>query len=228
VQELVEEGKLVRIAPRGPEESTDVRRGKFISAGAYSELAEKLLGILRDYYSKNPYRVFVPASDVQSRFAKVAGKQVYDALTANLCELGTLRATGTRVGLADRQPQWKPGERELAAKIEGVYESAGYSTPPEDELQQELKVGIEPFGNVMTALTDEGRLVRLADRVIYHERSLRSAREFVTRCIREKGSITAPELRDKLSVTRKFAVAILEYLDDAQVTRRLGDKRVLR
>ena len=71
-------------------------------------------------------------------------------------------------------------------------------------------------------------LVRLADRVIYHERSLRSAREFVTRCIREKGEITAPELRDKLGVTRKYAIAILEYLDNAQITRRLGDKRVLR
>ncbi|MGC8861858.1 MAG: selenocysteine-specific translation elongation factor [Armatimonadota bacterium] len=225
VQRLVESGRLVQIALR---ESGDVRRGSFMSSSACEELANKLVGILEDYYARNPYRVFMPASDLQSRFVKLADRQVYDALIANLCDSGRLRASRTKVGLAGREPQWKPGERELAARIESIYESTGYSTPPEEELQLKLKVERERFDNVMTALTDMGRLVRLADRVVYHEKSLCTAREFVTRCIREKGSISAPELRDLLGVTRKYAIAILEYLDDAQVTRRLGDRRVLR
>jgi selenocysteine-specific elongation factor len=220
---LVETGKLVRVTPHG-----DFRRAGFISSSAYEDLANKLVGILEQYYSKNPYRVFMPASDLHSRLTKAADRQVCDALIAYLRDAGKLCIAGTKIGLAAREPSWKPGERELAGRIEKVYESAGYSTPPEDELQVELGVGREQFANVMTALTDVGRLVRLADRVVYHEKNLRSARDFVVQCIREKGDITAAELRDKLGVTRKYAVAILEYLDGAQVTRRLGDRRVLR
>ena len=228
VRDLLDEGKLVRILPRAAEEAADIKRGKFVSAQSRAVLVEKLLAILNDYYSKNPYHVFMRSSDLQSRFLKVADKQVYNALIANLCEQGALRAAGVKVGLTDRAPQWRPGERDLAEKIERTYEAAGYSTPPEDELQRELNVEIETFESIMTALTDQGRLVRLADRVTYHVKYVRSAREFVVRSIGEDGSITAPDLRDKLGVTRKYAVAILEYLDNTQVTRRLGDKRVLK
>jgi selenocysteine-specific elongation factor len=44
---------------------------------------------------------------------------------------------------------------------------------------------------------------------------------------REEGEITLARFRDRLGTTRKFAQAWLEYADDAGVTRRLGDVRVL-
>ncbi len=227
IQRLVDEGRLFRIAPAGSGDA-DVRQGKFISSQTCDALAGKLLGIIDEYYSRNPYRVFMPASDLQSRFAKLADKQVYEALIANLRERGTLRATRVKVGLVGREPQWKPGERELAARIEKIYEREGYSSPPEDEVREHLNIQPDTFTNVMTALTDTGHLVRIAERVTYHAKHLRAARDYVIGYIRENGGVTAPELRDRMGVTRKFAVAILEYLDNTQVTRRLGDKRVLK
>lgn len=228
VQSLLDDGLLVRITPRTVEELTDIRAGKFISAEISLGLAERLLGILDEYYSSNPYKVFMPSSELQSRFCKFADKQVFVALVRNLCEQEVLRAGRVKVGRIDRKPQWKTGERELALRIEKIYESEGYATSPEDEIQSELRIPQDVFESIMMALTDQGRLVRLADRVTYHEKHLRAVRELVKQYIAENGSITAPELRDKLGVTRKYSVAILEYLDNAQVTRRLGDKRVLK
>jgi selenocysteine-specific elongation factor len=45
--------------------------------------------------------------------------------------------------------------------------------------------------------------------------------------IEKSGSITAAQVRDLFSTTRKYALALLEYLDAAGVTRREGDARVL-
>lgn len=226
VRALVAETKLVRIASKLTDDEAE--NGSCLSSQAYQTAADRLVAIIEDFYSRNPYRIFMPASDLQSRFLKVAGKQVYDYLVHNLAEEGKLRATRVKIGVAGRQPQWKAGERDLAAKIERTYESAGYSTPPEDELQTELRIAPAVFVNIMTALTDAGVLVRLSDKVTYHVKTLRTAKEFVANTIRSDGGITAPDLRDKLGVTRKYAVAILEYLDNVQFTRRLGDKRVLK
>jgi selenocysteine-specific elongation factor len=46
--------------------------------------------------------------------------------------------------------------------------------------------------------------------------------------IQENEGITLAELRDKFNTSRKYAVAVLEYLDQTGVTVRKGDIRKLR
>ena len=42
------------------------------------------------------------------------------------------------------------------------------------------------------------------------------------------GSITVAQLRDRMGASRRPVLALLEHLDAARVTRRVGDARVLR
>jgi selenocysteine-specific elongation factor len=44
----------------------------------------------------------------------------------------------------------------------------------------------------------------------------------------EHGEITAAALRDRFNTSRKYAIGLLEHLDTLKITRRIGDKRVLR
>ncbi len=88
VRDLVNDGSLIAIDT------------KFMCARSYKDLEEKLVGIIEDYYERNPYRVFMPLSDLQSRFAKLADRQVCTTSIANLNRAGTLRAAPTKVGLA--------------------------------------------------------------------------------------------------------------------------------
>ena len=46
--------------------------------------------------------------------------------------------------------------------------------------------------------------------------------------IKEHGSMTVAQVRDTFNTSRKYALAIMEYLDEKKVTRRVGDERVLR
>jgi selenocysteine-specific elongation factor len=41
------------------------------------------------------------------------------------------------------------------------------------------------------------------------------------------GKINVAELRDLFRTSRKYAIALLEHLDDIRITRREGDDRVL-
>ena len=45
--------------------------------------------------------------------------------------------------------------------------------------------------------------------------------------LRQHGVITASEARDLLGTSRKYAIALLEHLDELRLTRRVGDSREL-
>jgi selenocysteine-specific elongation factor len=46
--------------------------------------------------------------------------------------------------------------------------------------------------------------------------------------LKSQGKITVAEVRDMLQTSRKYALALMEHLDEQKVTRRVGDERVLR
>ncbi|MFZ1474339.1 MAG: SelB C-terminal domain-containing protein, partial [Anaerolineae bacterium] len=50
----------------------------------------------------------------------------------------------------------------------------------------------------------------------------------VKQIIQQEGSVTVAQVRDRFNTSRKYALALLEYLDSIRVTRRVGDARVLR
>jgi selenocysteine-specific elongation factor len=46
--------------------------------------------------------------------------------------------------------------------------------------------------------------------------------------LQNKGSITLAELRDMVQTSRKYALPLLEYMDNMGITLRKGDIRVLK
>ncbi len=52
--------------------------------------------------------------------------------------------------------------------------------------------------------------------------------DWVVATIQAQGQVTAAQVRDQFNTSRKYAVGLLEYLDEKHVTKRVGDARVLR
>ena len=46
--------------------------------------------------------------------------------------------------------------------------------------------------------------------------------------INKNGNISVGDVRDLFQTSRKYALALVDYLDQQQVTRRVGDVRILR
>lgn len=224
LEELLTSQQIVRISAGG---AVDFSKDHFLHSDVFADLTRQLTSMIATYYDRNPYRQYMPVSGLQSEFLRIADKAVYEAIIRDLERRQLLSAKRTKVGLTDRKIGWKPGEEDLATRVEELFERAGYSTPPDEDAIEMLSANPQAYENVMTALLDQARLVRIKERVVYPAKTFQSAVNIIRNHIRENGSITAAELRDKLDVTRKYAVALLEYLDGAQVTKRIGDKRVL-
>jgi selenocysteine-specific elongation factor len=78
------------------------------------------------------------------------------------------------------------------------------------------------------ALAQKGDLVRLSDDVAFTRDAYEQAVTAVRELIAGSGSVSVAQLRDRLAASRRPVLALLEHLDSAKVTRRVGDARVLR
>jgi selenocysteine-specific elongation factor len=87
-----------------------------------------------------------------------------------------------------------------------------------------VEMGTEP--DVLAALIDSGELVRLDDTIVYTRATFDEMRERILSAIDEQGEVNVATLRDLFGTTRKYAIPLLEYLDEHKVTRRVGDVRV--
>jgi selenocysteine-specific elongation factor len=96
-------------------------------------------------------------------------------------------------------------------------------------------LAIDPFpadaptidGDLLTLLLDQGKIVRLAEGIFTEAVSYQRLIERVTGLLHEQGKVTVAEIRDFLHTSRKYAMALLEHMDEELITRRIGDERVL-
>ena len=221
---LLEQGKLVRTA------SSEGRRGRedlYLHQDNFNRLKESIETEVKAYLEKNPYQTTLPLAELKTRLLKNTDSGTFDLVLQDLKEQDRISVKGSRVGLADYRVDLSPKDRGLADQIEQAFRRGDVKSPLESEVRERLAIPDKAFADLMIVLLEEGRLIRLDDKVVYHTQTLHKVRSFVIEYIRRQGSITLAELRDALKFSRKYAQPILEYFDEKGLTRREGDRRVL-
>ncbi len=185
--------------------------------------------------------LYAPAGGVQA-----ARKRLFEALekrtrerpeSPELSVAEARSATGLDVRLADALLAVLAGEKEILTAETGISLPNAEEVPPELEkkaaelLETLRRAGVEPPVTEATPavrlLLKRGEVVQLTDGLFASKEAEETVLEEVKTVCREEGKISLAGLRDLLRTSRKYAQAWLEYADDAGVTRRVGDARVL-
>ena len=82
--------------------------------------------------------------------------------------------------------------------------------------------------DVLNALIEQGRVVKMNEGVVFAADAYREMVERLRAHLGKHGSITVAQVRDMFGASRKYALGLMEHLDDIRLTRRVGDERVLR
>jgi len=219
VKELLAETRLVTIGREKPE--------TYLHQSVYAGLKDKVADMVRKYFEANPERPLMPYSDVRAEFLKLGDALTLKLIVDDLCRANLLFRKEAQVGLVGHEARLKPADQQTAARIEGAFRSARLAPPLEEELQRRLALNPSLFKNILDSLIRDGKIVRLGAKVTYHREALEEARVAALGLIERHGSVTIAELRDRLSLSRKYAQAILEYFDKTGLTRRVEDRHVL-
>ena len=152
-----------------------------------------------------------------------APPEVATAVLDALVQSGDLAMHEGLVSLPAHTPRLAAGDTVLRRVLDAL-EKAGLEPPAVGELEQLL--GVTGLLETLRFAAREG-LVTGVERDRYYTSS--SLNRFVG-VLRELGaaqSITPAQLREKLGLSRKYLIPLLEWADRAGFTRRVGDARVL-
>lgn len=118
-----------------------------------------------------------------------------------------------------------PGGDPILDRIEALVLAAGLAPPTNEEIARE--VGESPIEPALRLLVRGGRLEAVEATRHYAPAALEEFVAAVRAVGSAEGEVTPAALRDRLGLTRKYLIPLLEWSDRKGFTRRDGDRRVV-
>ena len=187
---------------------------------AWQALVGQMTDLLRAYHQQYPARLGMPKEEVKSRLKMPA--RPFNEIIQQAAAEGAVASDEAALRLPSHTPHFRPDEQAKVDALLAAFRRSPYATPSVAECEQ--AVGSEVFN----ALVEQGQLVKVSAEVVFLAETYDEMVDRVVRFIKENGSITVAQVRDMFSASRKYALALMEHLDQRKVTRRVGDERVLR
>ena len=197
-----------------------------VARRAVSGEVERLAKVVAVHHDEHPLD---PGLSLQSLRAAVnAPAAVLDLLIEHGMKKQSFERTED--GAAVRKPGWKAALRERAGDAGGRLAQrlaeAKWQLPTVAELQKEL--GDPTVPALLAHLAREGSVERVDQERYALKQALDDFRRAVEDTLRELGAATPAQFRDRLGLTRKYLIPLLEWADRRGITSRKGDTRVLR
>jgi selenocysteine-specific elongation factor len=191
-----------------------------ISRGTWSALGGRITDELRNFHTAYPLRRGLPREELKSRLGYPP--KVFNEIVTRAVAEGIIIEAGAVVRAPDFTVTFSTEQQRAVDGLLARFRRDPF-TPPS---VKESDAAVGP--NVLAALIEDGTLVKLSEDVLLLTKTFEEMVTSIKAHITQHGSITVAQVRDTFSTSRKYALALLEYLDAKGVTRRVGDERVLR
>ncbi|MDY6834527.1 MAG: selenocysteine-specific translation elongation factor [Chloroflexota bacterium] len=178
-------------------------------------LQRVLLTTLSGYHRQFPLRSGMSKDELRSRLK--LSSNLFPNVVEQLSQSGVIIEDGAVVRLPSHVIKMTKEQQASVDRFLKSLEQNPYA-PPGDLL---------PDPDVLSSLIDQGKVVKVSDNVVFTSSIYEEIVQRIVAYIQDNGKINVGEVKDLLQTTRKFAVALLEYLDTKKITKRVGDDRVL-
>jgi selenocysteine-specific elongation factor len=198
--------------------------GEWIADVAFwQQLTRSAVESIDAQHRLHPERPGLALSELRAQLEKqLPAAEVFDALTTGLLRNGFEQA-GVVIRRSSHKLALPPQLQAAGAKVRAALTARPLDPPSRKELAPDAA-----SQQALRFLVQTGEAVELGPEVVLPTESFSRATETVRQFLRQHGAATASELRQALGTSRRILIPLLERLDKDGVTRREGDKRVLR
>lgn len=194
---------------------------RWISPAVLADLGAAAEAVVGDHHKRAPAEPGLSSETLRQRLR--APDEVADHVVKEAERRGTIRLKDGVAMLSGFTPTGAGGDAAVARLVQFV-EQAGLEAPTIDEIA--AGASLSPVGPALRLAVERG-LIQAVDRERYASRvALELFRDTLVE-IGAGGDITLAAVRERLGLTRKFLIPLLEWSDRQGITRRLGESRVL-
>ena len=204
---------------------------RIVDRPSFDKLVEQILVMLEDYHASEPQQRGLAAASLRSRLPTVPAEDVFQHALTALQSVDKIESDRAILCVAGFDPLagLSDHERKLSSEIENVFLKTGIQPPPPASVVGNDKKRRELY----QLLIESGQLVRLRtyDRhtnFVVHSNTLRDVERQLQAQYPYPEKFALSDVRDLLDSTRKYVVPLMEHMDAAGVTLRIGNMRHLR
>ncbi len=190
-----------------------------------SAIQNDLFAEVEKFQKANPLAGGINRQELMEKSA--AERPVFAGALDTLITANKVATTGDQIHLPGKNVVMQDDEAESKRQIEEVFAKAGLKVPALKEALAGVKVDAVRGQKIVTLLLREKVLIKIADDLVFHQRSLEELKQLVRNYKATSPKIDVARFKDLTGVTRKYAIPLLEHLDREHVTRRAGDLRII-
>ena len=194
----------------------EVNAGYIFTQQGWYSIKEKSLAILSNFHLKSPSRQGIQREDMRSQMGLESAS--FDDVVYVLSKDLILIEEGSFIKLVGHEPVLDEKSKRDATDYIGKLSETPFSPP----------TGLDISENVVSYLVNTGEVVNVGQGIIFVTSAVDEMIAYVRVTIIDKGEVTVGDVRTQFGTSRKYVLAFMEYLDQQQITRRVGDARILR
>ncbi len=194
----------------------------WVTAELLSRASSRCLELLRRFHREQPLELGMPLETLRRSLR--APEPVVEAVLDELVQTGRMRRLEGRAALAGFTPRATGGEGAVT-EIVALLEEAGLTPPNVAELER--RTGRRDVEGILRLAAAAGK-VEAVERDRYYGRAALDRFVAVLRGDCGAGTVVPSELRQRLGISRKYLIPLLEWADARGVTEWEGDVRRVR
>jgi selenocysteine-specific elongation factor len=189
-----------------------------MATDTWEALLQQIKATLQAYHQRWPLRGGMGREELKSKL-QLASARAFDLVLRRAEAEKEIATTETGVRLPDWTPRLSATQQRQVETLIQQLQAAPFMPPSKAEW--------EALGaDLINYLSEHGQVVRVNPDVIFAAEAYRKLVEWTVDTLTTSGHVTVANLRDHFGTSRKYALALLEHLDERKLTRRNGDVRV--
>lgn len=198
--------------------------GVWLTPKQFLALAERIRSALTKLHKENPRLSYHPKAMVLQEAGVDWEAKAVDRLVSRLAEERLVIVQGSGLRHPDFAIRLTDKQQELLRRVLEVMESFGAVAPDAKEVAGAAGAPPQAIEEIWRLGVETGQIVRVDEGMYYSRKTIESLEETVRRL---GPRFTVAQFRDATGSSRKFALPLLQYFDEAKVTRRVGEERVV-
>lgn len=201
--------------------------GRHLLPAAFDEVLARIEGAVQKLHQKDAAQDSLPASAVRTAVGTLDAVVLDAALEALVARGTLLRTPSGHLRHRTHSSELPAADRERCERIVALLAQARGQPPDLPEISGHLREADPVVVRALRLLESRGRVFR-AGEFWFDSTWLEGGKQRLAQFARQHGGFTPSDARTLLDTTRKWIIPLLEALDKAGFSRRVGEKRVVR
>ncbi|MFQ6082173.1 MAG: SelB C-terminal domain-containing protein [Candidatus Aminicenantia bacterium] len=185
-------------------------------------LSDKLVKLLKEYHQRNPLGSGMTKDKLKRRL-NIRREDIFQLILRKAIAQNKVKIAEEYIALADFKIAPSTEEEKILRRLEKLYYQGKLVSLSLEEIKNQFNLSNRKLDEFIHLLTERNKIVEVKNGYFVHSHWIDELIWKLKKQNRKK--ITVSDFKKMTNLSRKYAIPLLELLDQLRITRRRGDYR---